>query len=292
MIQSIRTLCGLMLAAVLLAPLSAQAWSLSTPATGLAAPGEDAVCSYSWGLARWGYASARISYPCGLRERAPAVTLTGGYTNIKEQMYWLADHLTSHGFIVITITPYNIFGTPPVWEDAHKAGYRELLAQDSSWWSPLRNRVDRNQMGLLGYSMGGGGALLAAADLGERVKAVGGLSPYLDYRSPDYSEISAATLLLGGSLDFTATPGAVHSYYQQLPTNTTAAIGILRGLNHLDWANLIGSGGSMKNRGRILVTAWLKLQLGGDQTVRDVFDGTRHQQHLSEDWYTLFQLRD
>ena len=292
MIQLTRKLCGLWLAAVLLAPLSAQAVWATTPAQGLAAPGNDSVCSYSWGLARWGYASARVSYPCGLRERAPAVTLTGGYTNIKEQMYWLADHLTSHGFIVITITPWNIFGTPPVWEDAHKAGYAELLDQDSSWWSPLRNRVDRNQIGLIGYSMGGGGALLAAADLGDRVRLVGGLSPYLDFRQPDYRRISAATLLLGGSLDFTATPDAVESYYQQLPAQTSAALGILRGLNHLDWANLIGSGGTMKNRARILVTAWLKLQLEGDQSVRDVFDGERHNQHLAEDWYTRYQLRD
>lgn len=269
----------------------AQALFGSTPATGLAAPGPDSVCSYSWGLARWGYASARVSYPCGLRQRAPAVTLTGGYTNIKEQMYWLADHLTSHGFIVIAITPYNILGTPPVWEDAHKAGYAELLQEDRSWWSPLRGRVDHSRMGMVGYSMGGGGALLAAGDLGDNVKAVIGMSPYLDFRQPHWEAISAASLLLGGSLDFTATPSAVRGYGQRLPASTTSATAILRGLTHIDWPNLIGSGGTMKNRGRILMTAWLKLQLNGDNSVSDVFDGQRHNQHLAEDWFTFYSYR-
>ena len=292
MIRLTSKLGGLLLAALLIASFnSAHAWSI-TPAEGLAAPGGDSVCSYTWGLSRWGYNSARVSYPCGLRERAPAVTLTGGYTNIKEQMYWLADHLTSHGFIVITITPWNIFGTPTVWEDAHKAGYAELLDQDGTWWSPIRNRVDRNNIGLMGYSMGGGGALLAAADLGDRVQVVAGLSPYLDRVQPDYSRISAAGLMLGGSLDFTATPSAVHSYYQQLPADTSATVGILRGLNHVDWVNLLGSGGTIKNRARILTTAWLKLQLAGDKSVSDVFEGARHNQHLAEDWYTLYQYRD
>lgn len=263
----------------------------STPAQGLAAPGPDSVCSYKWGLARWGYASARVSYPCGLRHRAPAVTVTGGLTNIKEQMYWLSDHLTSHGFIVITITPYNVLGTPPVWEDAHKAGFAELLSEDRTWWSPIRGRVDRNRMGMVGYSMGGGGALLAASDMGGQVKSVIGMSPFLDTQQPDYERISAATLMLGGSLDFVSTPDSVRSYFQRLPADTAKAIGILRGLNHLDWANLIGGGGTMKNRGRILMTAWLKLQLNGDSSVADVFDGQRHNQHLAEDWFTFYSYR-
>ena len=267
---------------------AAHAFSSGTPATGLAGSGSESVCSYRSGLLRWGYSSARVSYPCGMRGKAPALTLTGGYTNIKEQMYWLSDHLTSHGYIVITITPYNIFGTPPVWEAAHKAGVAELKDQNRSWFSPIRGRVDTNRIGMVGYSMGGGGALLAAADLGAEVKAVAGLSPYLDWREPAYSNIQASTLMIGGSLDFVATPSAINSYYQQLNPDLPRAQAILRGLNHLDW---VGFSSSIKNRAKTLITAWLNLELKNNPEMRDYFDGAAHQQQLADDWFTFHDYR-
>ena len=257
-----------------------------TRAEGLAARGESSVCTSTAGLWRWGYQSARLSWPCGLKNKAAAITLTGGYTNIKEQMYWLADHLTSHGYVVLTITPYNIFGSPPVWESAHKAGIEELLKQNRTWYSPVRNRIDTERLGMMGYSMGGGGALLAAGELGDTVKAVVGLSPFLDRKQPFYANISASTLLIGGSLDFTALPNAVASYYETLPADTSRALAIIRYLNHLDW---VGFPSSMKNRGKILSTAWLNRHLKGDTRFDDWFDGAIHDQHVAEDWYSRYQ---
>ncbi|MDF1821749.1 MAG: dienelactone hydrolase family protein [Alcanivoracaceae bacterium] len=275
---SVLTLCMLTLVSVAHA-------GVYTPAEGLAARGDSAVCTSTAGLWRWGYHSARLSYPCGLKEKAPAITLTGGYTNIKEQMYWLSDHLTSHGYVVLTITPYNVFGTPPVWESAHKAGIEELLQQNRTWYSPVRNRIDTDRLGMMGYSMGGGGALLAAGDLGNTVKAVVGLSPYLDREQPYYANISASTLLIGGSFDFTALPNAVASYYETLPADTSRALAIIRYLNHLDW---VGFPSSMKNRGKILSTAWLNRHLKDDSRFDDWFDGDKHDQHLAEDWFSRY----
>ena len=76
-------------------------------------PGSYEICSYDAELDNEGYASARMSYPCDLSGGPlPATTLTGGFTNTKEQMYWLADHLTSHGYVVLTMTPNNTLGVP------------------------------------------------------------------------------------------------------------------------------------------------------------------------------------
>ena len=261
---------------------------VSTPAEGLAARGDDSVCTRTTGLWRWGYASARLSYPCGLRGKAPAITLTGGLTNIKEQMYWLSDHLTSHGYIVLTITPYNIFGNPPVWESAHKAGFEELLQQNRTWYSPVYRRIDTDNMGMVGYSNGGGGALLAAGDLGDRVKALVGLSPFVDREQPFYANLSADALMLGGSWDFVSTPNAVESAYQSLPADSTRALAILRYLNHIEW---VGFPSGLKNRAKILVTAWLNQSLQGDTGAEDYFNGAAHQQHLAEDWFTRYDYQ-
>ena len=65
----------------------------------LSNPGTHEICSYEENLDHDGYASARMSYPCDLSEVSyPSTTLTGGFTNTKEQMFWLADHLTDQSW--------------------------------------------------------------------------------------------------------------------------------------------------------------------------------------------------
>src|SRR5690606_20431916 len=82
--------------------LSLMAFGTAASANAPGSDGPNRVCSYTSGLSDRGYASARVSYPCGLPNASyAATTLTGGFTNTKEDMYWLADHLTSHGYIVI-----------------------------------------------------------------------------------------------------------------------------------------------------------------------------------------------
>lgn len=279
------TLAGLIVLAGLLITATASAY---TPAEGLAARGDAPVCDFGYGLSRWGYGSARVSYPCGLDSEAPAITLTGGYTNVKEQMYWLADHLTSHGYIVISITPYNIFGTPTVWKHAHRAGIRELLAQDGTWWSPIRNRVDRDKLGVMGFSMGGGGALLAAGELGDSIRSVTALAPYVEDERPFYANISANAQVIGGSWDQTSRASAVASYYESLPADIPRNLSIMRYMTHIDW---VGFPSSLKNRAKIMITAWLNRHLDGEKKYEAWFDGRIHDRHLAEDWFTRFDYQ-
>lgn len=91
---------------------SAQARGDNPPPPGSGDPAEEgsySECAYSSGLSDSGYGSARVFYPCETADGPfAATTLTGGFTNTKEQMYWLAEHLVTHGYIVIAITPTNI----------------------------------------------------------------------------------------------------------------------------------------------------------------------------------------
>lgn len=278
------------LALLLSAMLLTNTAAAYTPAEGLAAPGDSRVCSFDKGLKRWGYASARISYPCGLSRKAPALTLTGGYTNIKEQMFWLADHLTSHGYIIITITPYNVFGEPTVWKHAHLAGIEELLDQSETWWSPIRGRVNLQELGVMGYSNGGGGALLAAGELGDAIKTVTALAPNIESEEPKYYNISAQTQIVSGARDLVARPSSVGSYYDSLPINISRNLSMLRYMTHLDWVG-IGLFETPKNRARILITAWLNLEMRDDRAFEDWFRGNRHDDHLAEDWFTRYDYR-
>ncbi len=264
--------------------------SAYTPAEGLAAPGSSKVCDIDYGLKRWGYASARISYPCGLDRKAPAITLTGGFTNLKEQMYWLANHLTSHGYIVITMTPYNIFGEPTVWKHAHLAGVEELLDQNDSWWSPIRGRVDLNRLGVMGYSNGGGGALLAAGELGDALKTVTALAPNITNEQPKYYNLGGPIQIVTGARDLVTPPSSVGSIYDSLPIGLSRNLSELRYMTHLDWVG-IGLSNTPKNRAKILITAWLNLQMRDQDRFEDWFDGDIHDQHRAEDWFTRYDYR-
>ena len=256
------------------------------------APGSDGgqkVCNYSTGLTSISYLSARVSYPCNLSGKAPATTLTGGYTNTKEDMYWLADHLSSHGFIVITMTPLNNLSLPPVWATAHKGGVDKLKDENSRLLSPIRNKVDTAKLGIMGFSMGGGGTLLAAGDLGTQIKTAVPLAPWLGVSIPSYRNIKAKTLIISGASDSVAFPGTIAGYYNNLPA-ITKGLAEVRGASHLDWFGLTSSS-TQRTRFKTLTTAWLKSYLQGDTSYLPYFSGANHNANVSAGWYTYYDYR-
>ncbi|MGB1220633.1 MAG: hypothetical protein ACPG43_03790, partial [Alcanivoracaceae bacterium] len=252
--------------------------------------GDHLVCSYTSDLSSSGYQSARLSYPCDTEStNLPATTLTGGFTNTKEQMYWLADHLSSHGYAVITMTPNNILGAPPVWKTAHLSGLSELADENARHGSPLYQRIDTDNLAIMGFSMGGGGTLLAAGELGSGYATAIALAPWLGNYAPDYLSIREPVLVLGSENDTLAYASTVGSYFESLPSDITRAIAIYRGTDHFDW---YGDGdAARKTKFKILVTAWLDWRLKQDSGARDVFDGNEHDRHMAEDWFSRYDFR-
>ncbi len=251
-------------------------------------PGPYRVCSYYSHLDSDGYHSARLSHPCNLDDGPyPATTLTGGFTNTKRQMYWLANHLTTHGYIVITMTPNNIFGDVPVWERAHVAGINQLVDENRRWFSPVRGAIREDALGVMGYSKGGGGTLRAAASLGGRVETVVAMAPFLGPYAPDYMAIDAHTLILAGADDGVSEPGVVASYYQSLPTDIARGLATFQDVNHLDWINF----GDRHDRFQTLITSWLEVYLDGDRSYLTYLDGAAHDRHRAQNWYSRYIYR-
>jgi len=277
-----KLLLGFRLTGALLLVLSLTGCKDALP-EGPAATGPYSMCSYSEDLESDGYASARLSYPCELNAGPlPAVTLTGGYTNIKEQMYWLADHLTKHGYIVLTVTPNNIFGGLGSWEDAHRDAFYKLLDENDRMESPVANLVDTQRIALSGYSNGGGGALNVAKALGDEVHSVVGMAPYIPlFDTPDYSNVSANTLLLVGALDLTALPVTIEAAHEALPDDALRVYAKLSWVSHFDWIAF----GRSHNKFKGIILSWLDLSLKGSSEYEDYLFGDGHQEHVSEGWY-------
>jgi dienelactone hydrolase len=135
--------------------------------------------------------------------------------------------------------------------------------------------------------MGGGGALLAAADLGSQAKVAVPMAPYLGFNNPNYSAITAKVLIQAGANDTVANPATVARYYQALPTGISRALTTFRDASHLD---CITTGKTTRQAPlKTLVTSWLKGYLDGNSDAVTYLDGAEHSRHLAEDWFTRFE---
>ncbi len=244
------------------------------PPTGGGGPadlGTYSECTYSNGLSDSDYGSAQVFYPCETTDGPfPATTLTGGFTNTKEQMYWLAEHLVTHGNIVIAITPTNVLGTAPTWERAHKAGIAMLKAENSRSTSPIFGLVDTDNLQISGYSMGGGGALLAAHDLGDEIASVQAFAPFGG--GTTLSGVSAATICYAGGSDGTATPSAIINSFDSLPDTIERTYAEFTSIGHMEWVS-----GSDENQDKFktYITSWMKVYLDGDDSYSEFIDGNQ-----------------
>ncbi|SMF71075.1 hypothetical protein [Pseudobacteriovorax antillogorgiicola] len=232
---------------------------------------------YDDGLLSDSYQSARVFYPIPTLDHPgpfPATTTSGGFTNTKEDMYWLAERMASHGFIVIAFTPTNNLTLDPnVWATGHKGGLDMLGVENDNPVSPIYKMVNMDRLGVSGFSMGGAGTIIAANELGDKVRVAAPFNAF----SPQNGVMTAATLYIAGTQDTVALPGAIKRSYDSL-ANTDKA-----------FANFEGFGHTMPNPGEFedeistYVMSWYHLHMNdnvlyepylvGDFNKQDIDDG-------------------
>ena len=257
----------------------------------LTEPGPFTKCTYSGdSLDSDGYSSALVYYPCE-RGSGPfaATTLTSGWAGSKENMSWLADQVVTHGFIIIAMTPNNryIWGTEE-WVEAHNAGVSKLLAENNRTSSPLYRLVDTDKLCVMGYSMGGGGALKASNELGGQIKTTIALAPWEDdYDTDMYDNIHNATVCFTGTDDSLAPSSNVKKMYDYLPFYIPRAYIDFDGAGHFDW---VTGYTTYHEKFMTLVIAWMKAYLDDEEGYLDFFNGERYQQEFDDDWFNEFMF--
>lgn len=155
-----------------------------------------------------------------------AVAIVPGYTaRFADEEAWMGHWLASFGFVVIGIETNSR-------TDFDTARGVQLLAglDYLTQKSPVRNRVDPNRLSVVGHSMGGGGALVAA-ERRPSLKAAVGLAPFKP--SGNLAADRVPTMIMGGTRDTTVTPSYLDGLYATLPAVTENAYVQLSGANHL-----------------------------------------------------------
>ena len=235
-----------------------------------------------------GYASAKVYYPCNPATTFGATTLTGGYTNTYSDMEWVANHIVTHGYIVYAMTPNNIYGYNSSWTSAHKAGIARLKSENTRTGTtlspnPIKGKVNTAKLQIMGFSKGGGGALLASASLTTGIKTTQALAPYMDF-SYNLSATKAKTACYTGTSDSIAAPGDVVRMYNSLPDAIDRTLGYFQGFAHTDW--MTGSTpNSNGNKAKKYITAFMKYHLDGDAAYETYLYGAEHTKDMNAGWF-------
>lgn len=158
-----------------------------------------------------GFGGGTIYFPTTTSEGTfGAVSIAPGFTATQSSMAWLGPRLASQGFVVFTIDT-NSTGDLPASRGTQLLASLDYLTQRSS----VRARIDANRLGVMGHSMGGGGALEAADDRPALQAAI----PLTGWNTrKNFSSVRVPTMVIGAENDSIA-PVSTHSipFYISLP---------------------------------------------------------------------------
>lgn len=126
-----------------------------------------------------------------------AVAVAPGFLTKQDTMSWYGPRIASQGFVVLTIDTNSTYDQP----DSRATQLLAALDWLTGSSSPVSARVDPSRLAVLGWSMGGGGALRAGVTR-PSLKAVVGVAPWNN--SPDFSSLAVPTLVVACQNDTVA----------------------------------------------------------------------------------------
>lgn len=208
------------------------------------------------------YRRATIYYPTNATPPYSGMAIVPGFVSGQSSIQNWGPFLASHGIVTMIIRTNSILESPETRRDALLDALVTLKGENTRAASPLLGQLDVNSFGVGGWSMGGGGAQLAAvAD--PSIKAVMVLCPWLDSKTFSPTDINhdAPVLFFSAENDILAPPASnADVQYDYTLQSTSKMLFEIAGGRH--WAANDPSGGG-EYVGKIAV-AWLNYFLVGD----------------------------
>jgi dienelactone hydrolase len=154
------------------------------------------------------------------------VAIVPGYTaRFADEEAWMGPWLASFGFVVIGVE------TNSLTDFDYDRGTQLLAALDYlTQQSPVRDRVDPNRLGVVGHSMGGGGAI-SASERRPSLRAAVPLAPFSP--SQNLASDQVPTMIISGQNDTVVTPSYLDGLYAGMPASTQSAFVEIAGVDHL-----------------------------------------------------------
>lgn len=224
------------------------------------------------------YNDATIYYPTGSGV-FKSIVLVPGFTATQSSIAPWARFFASRGYVCMTIGTNNLFDFPNIRANALIDAMQTIREENLRSASPLLSKLDTNNIAVGGWSMGGGGAQLAAV-LDPRIKVVFAITPWLETAkvNPAYLNHSAAVLMLSGEIDPTAPPATyTNIHYANTPATTNKMIYEVKGGNHNTPLYPTTGSGDLGN----VAHAWMNLYLNNDDCYCPMLRDDSLNQHAS-----------
>jgi dienelactone hydrolase len=207
------------------------------------------------------YSGATVYYPLDATPPFASIAIVPGYLSPQSSIQDWGPFLASHGIVVMTIGTNNIFENPYERRDALLDAIVTIHEENTRTASPLFDNIDTDKIAVGGWSMGGGGAQLAAA-ADTTLRAVMALCPWLD--SQDIAadlDHSVPVLIFSGETDAIAPPSShADIHYDYTPQSTDKLLFEIDNAGHTI-AN--SPDGGQDQVGKIALS-WLQYYLVGD----------------------------
>ena len=204
------------------------------------------------------FADATIFYPMGDEAKPPfgCVSVCPGFASPQASIRAWGPFLASHGIVTITIGTNSTSDPPQARATALTDALETCTAENERADSPLKGKIDKEHVGVSGWSMGGGGTLIAAAKTPTLKAAVS----FAAWQPSGGGMNKVPVLMFEGTVDPLAA-GMSEGFYSQTADPTPKMLFEVNGAGH-DVAN---SPQNSKGLIGLYGLSWWKVYLEGDQ---------------------------
>jgi dienelactone hydrolase len=210
------------------------------------------------------YGTQTLYVPEDAEPPLSAVAIAPGYETPESSIQAWGPFLASHGIVALTIGT----NTPTDSAEARASALLDALetikAEDSRAGSPLAGKLARERLGVMGWSVGGAGTLIAAESTPSLKAAItmAAWSP-----GEEFSDDEVPTLLFAGSAD-EVSGGQAQDFFASLPSTTPKMLYEVRGGPHEIGNDPQNANGEIGRYG----LSWLEVFLVGDERYRQFLE--------------------
>ena len=205
------------------------------------------------------YYGSTIYYPVNTDTFLASIVIVPGFSTFEFSISGWGPFLASHGIVTMTIGTNNIFEQPESRASALLDAVISLKEENTRNGSPLNSKLNIANIALGGWSMGGGGAQIAAT-IDSSIKTIVALCTWLDPNSisSEYLNHQKPILFISGEFDLIAPPG-VHTnpQYEMSSEEAPKLLFEINGAGHTVATSPTGGNGELG----IVVLSWLKKYL-------------------------------
>ena len=225
------------------------------------------------------YDGATLYYPAKRKKNLKSIVLVPGYKATERSVSMWARYFAQRGYVTMTIGTNILTDSPALRAKALVDGMKTIRAENKRKESPLFKKLDTESIAVAGWSMGGGGAQLAAK-LDGSIKAVIAITPWLFPRNLEASDLehNVPVLILSGQVDPTAPPKN-HSdvHYEYTPSTTKKMLFEVTDGNHSTPLFPNTGNGDLGN----VAFAWLGLYLDGNSCYSELLSANSLDQNTT-----------